>query len=186
MPSTFSRDSTRRPSWLSSEFLFRTFLVKHRRRPSTHLLSLLSFRAAITAAKAIPVVVGDRQKVKGSDGVVHKGDFTLETSRSTHFDAIAIVGGSGDNYASKLNVGRLVHAAREAYMHQKAIMVLGQAVDWLAQAALPGQGLDLSGQDGVSDGIIYSRAMPVSSLKTFLDVVAKHRVWSRDVSTVAA
>lgn len=71
-------------------------------------------------------------------------------------------------------------------MHQKAIMVLGQAVDWLAQAALPGQGLDLSGQDGLSDGIVYSRAMPVSSLKTFLDVVANHRVWSRDVSTVAA
>lgn len=76
-------------------------------------------RAAITAAGAIPLVVGDRQKVRGSDGALHPGQFTLETSRSTHFDAVAFVGGEGANYASKLNSGRMVHAAREAFMHHK-------------------------------------------------------------------
>lgn len=65
-------------------------------------------------------------------------------------------------------------------------MVLGQAVDWLAAHVLPMQGLDLAGPDGVSAGVVFSRGMPVSSLKTFLDLVAKHRVWDRDVATVAA
>lgn len=46
--------------------------------------------AAFTAAGIIPAVVGTRQKTKGSDGMLHKGHFTLETSRSTHFDAIIV------------------------------------------------------------------------------------------------
>ena len=46
--------------------------------------------AALKAAGVMPMIVGTRQKTKGSDGVEHKGEFTLETCRSTHFDAIMI------------------------------------------------------------------------------------------------
>jgi catalase len=154
--------------------------------PGFDVKAVEAVKAALTAAKATPMIVGDRQKVKGSDGAAHAGQFTLETSRSTHFDAVVVVGGEGGDYASKLNSGRMVHVVREAFMHHKAIMVLGQAVDWAANLVLPAQGLDLSGQDGNSAGVVFSRNMPAETLKTFVDLVANHRVWDRDVATVAA
>lgn len=143
-------------------------------------------KAALTGAGAMAMVVGDRAKVKGSDGAAHASQFTLETSRSTHFDAVVVVGGESADYASKLNSGRMVHVVREAFMHHKAIMVLGQAVDWAANLVLPAQGLDLSGQDGNSAGVVFSRNTPAKALETFVDLVANHRVWDRDVATVAA
>lgn len=95
------------------------------------------------------------------------------------------MGGAGD-YQSKLNVGRLKHAALEAYGHHKAIFVQGQAVQWLTDVCLPGQGLSIAGDSGVSDGVVYAHTTPgPSDIANFINLVANHRVWDRDTSTVA-
>jgi len=153
--------------------------------------AFLAVKTALTAAGAIPLAVGEKQKVKGSDGQLHKGDFTFETCRSTMFDAVIVFGG-GAGYESKLKVGRVVHAVREAYMHQKAIGVHGQAVDWFLKSVLPEE-IDATTVTSSTEaapivkGVVFSKDLPaVDFNEKFISTLAAHRVWDRDVSGVAA
>lgn len=165
---------------------------------------MLKLQAEISALGSIPIVVGPRKgsiqssAKSGGGGVSVTAQFTFETSRSTHFDAVLFAGGEGDAYVRQLATsGRLIHAAREAFMHYKTIGAYGLAADWLRNVALPGeigQGAqgEGDGEVGSAGGIVLSEgegegeAVVSSFAEKFLGEVAKHRAWERDVSRIAA
>ena len=72
-------------------------------------------------------------------------------------------------------------------MHQKTVAATGNAVKWLTTMCLPG---DCSFQGGVTvdNGVILAEDVGTGAEfnKKFLDGVAAHRVWSREVSHIAA
>jgi len=94
----------------------------------------------------------------------------------------------------------VIHAAREAYAHQKTIGVSGTAVEWLIKFVLAGENLELlvaaandtdagaGGVDVLAPGLVVDASgVPSPKLmEKFLAEVGKHRAWGRDVSGVAA
>ncbi len=118
--------------------------------------------------------------------------FTLETCRSTYFDAIAIFGSSEESYAQKLRKnGRITHFLREAYMHQKAVFLHGQAIDWAKSVGLPGEfsanvgtGSEIEVEQGVA--FIPTAGLGVQLTQTVMGEMAKHRCWARETSHIAA
>ncbi|ORX36760.1 catalase-like domain-containing protein [Kockovaella imperatae] len=150
--------------------------------------------AAISAAmQAVPMMVKyvgpGTGPVKSSSGETVTAEFTFENSRSTYFDAVLFVGSpaSDQSYLKSAKNGRLIHAAREAFMHQKTVGATGNMVGWLATMCLPGDvqvSQDVQDQTGVVTAVNVGSGAQFA--KTFIDGVAKHRVWERDVSHIAA
>ncbi|KAG8911670.1 hypothetical protein FRC00_006039 [Tulasnella sp. 408] len=153
-------------------------------------------KAAFTGMGIIVAVVGPRKdKIKShTDGAFLEAQFTFETCRSTLFDAVFFVGGSGAEYDKLKRQGRWLYAAREAFMHFKTVGASGSAVEWLAKYALPGEIDHLVGklkEDGVAveQGVVVagSQLKEVPALvKCLSEEIAKHRAWGRDVSAIAA
>ena len=76
-------------------------------------------------------------------------------------------------------------------MHCKAIYVQGQACQWIIQTCLPAElsaeGAQSSAELHVENGVVFApSSVGEKSLSTFIELVANHRVWDRDVSSVAA
>lgn len=136
------------------------------------------------------IVSAQTGAVKSASGGSLDAEFNFENSRSTHFDAIIFAGGSTDAYAKKLKTGRLIHAAREAFMHQKAIGATGNTVEWLVDIALPGEFSAGVKTGGISleKGVLIAPDVGVGAefSKSFLESLAKHRVWEREVEHIAA
>ena len=131
--------------------------------------------------------------VESGNGGSLDSQFNFENCRSTHFDSIVFVGAAPGKdeaaYAKKLKTGRLIHAAREAYMHQKAIAVTGNAVQWLDEVCLPGEfSKAKQGGNQQENGVLlgHDTALGAEFVKSFIDAVAKHRVWDREVEHIAA
>ena len=151
-------------------------------------------QTAFNAGGIIAQIVGPRKGVATSGKLSLETQFTLETCRSTHFDAIFFVGGSGDAYARLLRNGRWLHAAREAFMHLKTIGASGSAVEWLNRYALPGEienvVAELKDKGVVAEsGIVLAEGSFTDApalVKSLTSELAKHRAWARDVSAVAA
>ncbi|KPV72577.1 uncharacterized protein RHOBADRAFT_55678 [Rhodotorula graminis WP1] len=168
--------------------------------------------AAVTALGSIPNVIGSRKgpcyprgtKRGDSDakGVINS-NFTLETARSTLFDAIFIPDGD-EAFLKELSSGRGLHWIREAFAHFKTIAAVGASVPVFAHKALPGitdYKADLSAAYSEKNGVVLAENLPnddaslwakvtgVADLggfgKAFIDAVAKHRHWDRDISSVA-
>ncbi|KAG8939232.1 hypothetical protein FRC04_006809 [Tulasnella sp. 424] len=153
-------------------------------------------KGAFEGMGIITAVVGPRRgKINSSTtGTFLETQFTFETCRSTLFDAVFFVGGSGPEYEKLKRQGRWLHAAREAFMHFKTVGASGSAVNWLSRYALPGEMDQLVGdlkEDGVvaEQGIVLSgsklKEIP-SLIKKLSDEMAKHRAWGRDISAIAA
>lgn len=155
-----------------------------------------ALKAALTAASVIPMVVsGATGPVQSANGGSLDAQFNFENSRSTHFDSIVFIGsGAADGsdesaaYAKKLKAGRTIHAVREAYMHQKAVGATGNAVGWVRDTCLPGEfSGDKAGiqqENGVLLG--YEAGTGVQFASMFIEAVAKHRVWDREIGHIAA
>jgi len=151
-------------------------------------------KTAFFAGGVIPMIIGPRKGTVNSGSTYLNTDFTYETCRSTHFDAIFFVGGSGEEYAKLRKNGRWLHAAREAYMHKKTVGASGSAVDWFVKYALPGEVDHLVPslkQDGVSAelGVVLAGSSLTDAPKLVMalsEEMAKHRAWVRDVSAIAA
>lgn len=154
-------------------------------------------QAEVLALGSIPMLVGPRKgMVKSAAGIPMPTSFTFEGCRSTYFDALFFPSGGNSEseqaaYSAKLaKSGRLIHAAREAYSHFKTIGACGLAVDWLRNVALPGE-IGGTFEGVVAENGIVLCAQDLESVastftNTFLNEVAKHRAWNRDVSRVAA
>ncbi|WWC60089.1 uncharacterized protein I303_102653 [Kwoniella dejecticola CBS 10117] len=148
----------------------------------------LAFSAAGMMVKFVGPGTG---KVEAGNGQTQIAEFTFENSRSTHFDALIFIGGDSDDYTKKLKNGRLIHAAREAYMHLKAIAATGNAVGWLTDLALPGDlPADAKTKSEITqaNGVLLAPSVGVGAefSEKFIDAVAKHRVWDREVDHIAA
>lgn len=115
----------------------------------------------------------------------------MQNSRSTYFDSVIFIGGPGDEYAKKLKVGRLIHAVREAYAHFKTVGATGNAVQWITDICLPG---DFSPSAKTAAGIVQEHGcvlapnpgVGVQFGEAYIENLAKHRYWARDVSHIAA
>ncbi|WVQ79074.1 hypothetical protein IAT38_001168 [Cryptococcus sp. DSM 104549] len=149
---------------------------------------------AFEAAGVIVMIIGPNLgPIKASNGESLPATFSFEGCRSTFFDALLFVGGPDAAYPAKLKQGRLIHAARESYMHLKAIGVLGNAAAWVTDICLPG---DFTGKvkEGTGlveeNGVLFAPGAGVVEegkfAKQFLESVAKHRVWDREVAHIAA
>lgn len=156
-----------------------------------------ALKASLTAAGVIAMIVSSATgPVQSANGGSLDAQFNFENCRSTHFDSIVFIGsGSSDpseqeGYAKKLKNGRLIHAAREAYMHQKAIGTTGNAVGWLMDMCLPGEFGVMKDGEGIKqeNGVLLAgnAGTGVEFAGMFVDAVAKHRVWDREVGHIAA
>ncbi|WVR03995.1 hypothetical protein IAU60_000994 [Kwoniella sp. DSM 27419] len=149
-------------------------------------------KLALTAAGVmVKFVAPGTGKVEAGNGQTQISEFTFENSRSTYFDALIFIGGDSDDYPKKLKNGRLIHAAREAYMHLKCVAATGNAVGWLTDVCLPGDlPADAKTKSEITqaNGVLLAPSVGTGAEFTmkFVDAVAQHRVWDREVSHIAA
>jgi len=140
-------------------------------------------------------IVGPVKGQVSSGSVTVQTQFTFETCRSTHFDGLIFVGPQDENdieYTDKLRKqGRIRHAAIEGFFHQKPLLAHGQCIPWIADLALPGEfsasvktGEDIKEEKGVL--FVPSAGFGVEMIKQWTDLLAKHRVWDREVDHIAA
>ena len=165
-----------------------------------------------TAMGLIVMLVGSRHGPVWADGVTPgdekaagdlRCDFTIESCRSTFFDALAFCGGS-ETYLKNVGQGRVVHFAREAYAHFKPIALTGGSVGWFAHKVLPGHtdfkadraeayteknGIVMAPNLIGGDSSIWEKATGAGAAagfgKAFLDAIGQHRHWGREVDDVA-
>jgi catalase len=131
--------------------------------------------------------------VKSSSGQTLDAQFTFENSRSTYFDCVVFPGGpnDSDDYAKKFKNGRLIHVIREQYMHLKTIGATGNAIPWVADMCLPGEfsaEVKTSSDVVQENGCVFATNVGtgVEFAKKYIDGVAQHRCWDREVSHIAA
>ncbi|GAA5972111.1 hypothetical protein JCM3765_003423 [Sporobolomyces pararoseus] len=175
-------------------------------------LQVAGMVAAIGAIGSIPNVIGTRKGPAYPRGV-KKGDskasgviqtnFTLESARSTLFDAVFIPDGD-ENFVKQLETGRALHWIRECTGHFKTIGAVGASIPVIAHKALPGDTdlhADLSQAYSSKKGFVLAQNLAsdeasmwqkVKGAKdlagfgyAFIDAVSKHRHWDRDVSAIA-
>jgi catalase len=104
---------------------------------------------------------------------------------------MAFFGGSDDSYVKKLNSGRIIHFLRESYMHQKTILLHGNAIKWGTTVGLPGEfsaDVGSTGEIQLEKGVLFvpSAGIGAQMVKQLMDEMAKHRCWEREVSHIAA
>ncbi|GJN93045.1 hypothetical protein Rhopal_006090-T1 [Rhodotorula paludigena] len=163
--------------------------------------------AAISALGSIANVVGSRKGPcyprgtkpgdSGAKGVINS-NFTLESGRSTLFDAIFIPDGD-EKFVSELGKGRALHWIREAFGHFKTIAAVGASVPIFAHKALPGiteykaalheaysskNGVVLAENLASDESSLWAKVSGAGDLtgfgKAFIDACAKHRHWQRE------
>jgi len=156
-------------------------------------------KGALTAGKAIPLVIGARRsEIKpagGGKGV--KPDHHLEGLRSTLVDAVFVPGGA-ESIKTLSKSGRALHWLREAFGHLKAIGATGEAVELVRMAfEIPGMSINLSSdhESVESYGVVTMKSVKPESLgeaigamkgaTTFLGKfaqgIANHRCWEREL-----
>lgn len=148
-------------------------------------------KALKAAGLMVKYVAPSTGPIKGSASSV-TAEFTFENSRSTYYDTLLFIGGTSDDYVKQFKTGRLIHAAREAYMHKKAIAATGNVVPWLTDLALPGDFSDAVKTDSskvhLENGVVLATSVGTGAefATKYIDGISKHRVWERDVSHIAA
>jgi catalase len=129
--------------------------------------------------------------IKSASGQTLDAQFTFENSRSTYFDCVVFPGGPDEAYAKKFKMGRLVHVVREQYMHLKTIGATGNAIPWVADMCLPGEfseNVKTSSSVVQENGCVFTTSFGTGAefAKTYIEGVAQHRCWDREVSHIAA
>jgi catalase len=153
---------------------------------------------AISAALAIPLVIGTRRSKVTAAGGSHsvQPHHHLEGFRSVMVDAIFIPGGE-QSIATLSKSGRALHWIREAFGHLKAIGATGEAVDLVNKAiALPEVMVSSSGDVNESYGVVTLRQIKPESfteavqiaqgatgfLEKLFYAIAMHRNFDRELA----
>ena len=139
--------------------------------------SLGAVKAALVAAGASPVLVGQRLgAVTTATGDQLEADATLESEAGVVFDALVLPDGEA---AVKLLAGdaRCDEYIKLQYRHCKTILALGAS-----SALLDGAGASRNLADGSPDpGIVAAAAGDAdNAAATFIGAVALHRHWARE------
>ncbi|MFD0588135.1 catalase [Paenibacillus sp. GCM10027627] len=122
--------------------------------------------------------------VKGDDGSVLEPQQSLLTAASVLYDAVYIPGGrqSVDELLSDVKAADFV---REAFLHYKAIGASGEASPLLAAAKIIAAS-SAGGDSGVQPGVLLAGGggPDAAFAKTFVEAIASHRFWDRNVQPV--
>ncbi|MEO8627917.1 MAG: catalase HPII [Betaproteobacteria bacterium] len=135
-------------------------------------------KAALEAAGAQAKIVAPHLgTIVGSDGKPIPVDFTITNKPSVEFDALYVPGGE-QSVAALRGSGDALHYIMEAFKHNKAIAVTGDAAHLLGGAGLmskPG------GATGLPLGVVAASSdTPIASVaKDFIAAIAQHRAWAR-------
>jgi len=119
--------------------------------------------------------------LKGKDGQGILVNWTFQSTSSALFDAVYVAGGAGSVTKLKQDADA-VRFVNEAYRHCKPIAASAEGVELLQAAAYPGA-TDIIG----GDGVVTSSDTKVATLTgQFLQAIAKHRFWSRELKAMPA
>ncbi|KAJ9105362.1 hypothetical protein QFC21_001731 [Naganishia friedmannii] len=151
-------------------------------------------KAALLAKGVIVMIVGPTKGPVSSGTVSFDTQFTFETCRSTHFDAVMFIGANDDSNAQYLATlkqkGRVRHAAVEAYAHKKLVIFHGNTIGWGVDNVLPGEfSDDVKSSSGikVEKGVIFvpNAGAGIELNGTIIEEMAKHRCWERPTDHLA-
>jgi catalase len=142
--------------------------------------SAQEIHAQLVSAGAVPRYVGVRLgKVRGaSEGQALLVEVTLEAMPCVLFDALVIP----DGQAAAETLGKMGHAldfVKDQFRHCKAILALGAGADLVDSAGVPAKL-----PNGKEDlGLIIDRKLdePEEALESFMDAIAAHRAFQREM-----
>jgi catalase len=132
--------------------------------PGADAASIKAVKDALAAQGAHAKVISPTL-VAPAEGI--EPDATMLGLPSIMFDGVIVAGGK-ESAKALAESGDARHFVLEAFKHLKAIGAIGEGEDVLAAAHLP------AGDEGVAVGSDAGRVM-----KSFIDALGKHRVWSR-------
>jgi catalase len=115
--------------------------------------------------------------LKGSTGEDVKVDKNYVSAASVMYDAVLIAGGADSAGALKKH-GDAIHWINETYKHCKTVGAIGEGVEVLQMARLPG--VRIADGDGVTSdrGVVTARSVD-GFARQFADALAEYRHWER-------
>jgi catalase len=119
--------------------------------------------------------------LKGQDGQGILINWTFQSTSSALFDAVYVAGGAGSVAKLKQDADA-VRFVNEAYRHCKPIAASAEGEELLQAAAYPGA-TDIIG----AEGVVVGKADKADQLAAqFLQAIAKHRFWGRELKAMPA
>lgn len=128
----------------------------------------------------VEVISAAAGTIQAADGSTIEVDRAAPNAPPVIYDAVFVPG--GDSVAALLGSGLARAFVTEQYAHRKLIAAAGNGVDLLKSADFCRDGADPASLPGV----IVAAGVDGDFLSTFTAGVAKHRVWERSPSGVAA
>ncbi|HET9504584.1 MAG TPA: catalase [Hymenobacter sp.] len=119
--------------------------------------------------------------LKGSDGQGILINWTFQSTSSALFDAVYVAGGAGSVAKLKQDADA-VRFVNEAYRHCKPIAAAAEGEELLQAAAYPGA-TDIIGAEGV---VVGQSGQADQLAAQFLQAIAKHRFWGRELKAMPA
>ncbi|MDT0317623.1 catalase [Streptomyces millisiae] len=150
---------------------------------------VLALREAMARGGAVPEVLAPHAgELRTTDGGTVTVDRAMSTMASTMYDAVCVPGGP-DSARALAGDGLALHYVAEAFKHGKGIAAVGSGISLLGALNLPGLRLSADG-DGVVDDHGVVTAADGADLDavtaTLADIIAEHRVWTRDQDATPA
>jgi catalase len=138
--------------------------------------------ATLMAAGAQTAIVATHLgALKGKDGKSILANWTFQSTSSALFDAVYVAGGADSVQKLKQDFDA-VRFVNEAYRHCKPLAAIAEGVELLQAAAYPGAE-DILSAEGVLTGT-EDKADDLT--QQFMQAIAQHRFWSRELTAVPA
>ncbi|WP_139070055.1 catalase [Bacillus sp. FJAT-27225] len=124
---------------------------------------------ALKAEGVLPKIISENLgTIRGTDDFELPVEFSYLTADSVIFDAIYIVGGGAEN-SPKLKK-KALEFVQEAFEHYKPIGATHAGAEVVSQAGIVGQ-----------PGVITAGAGPAEFAAQFVQAIAEHRFWEREI-----
>lgn len=122
------------------------------------------------------LVAAELGEITADDGEVYLAGLSILTAASVLFDAVYVAGGeAAPGWLAEADAIELV---RDAYKHCKPVAATGEGVQLLEAARIPVGGPD--DPDPADDATIVAAKVTRRVTRRFTDVMAQHRLWSRE------
>ncbi|MFC5749632.1 catalase [Actinomadura rugatobispora] len=142
---------------------------------------------ALTNAGAVVEVLAAKDgTIQAGNGASVEVTRAMSTVASVLYDAVLIPGGAESARTLKSD-GLAVHFVAEAFKHGKAIGAVGDGIEVLERAGLPGVAYAGNGDGTRSDRGVVTRRGPADDFAPrLIEAIAAHRHWDRDRDAVPA
>jgi catalase len=132
---------------------------------------------ALVGEGAAAVLVGPHVgPVLGDDGKAYSPPFSILTTSSVLFDAVAVADGA--HAADWTREGDAVEFVKDAYKHCKAVAASGDGIRLLEAAGISVRGPD--GDHPADAATAVGDRLTRQVIGRFLTAMADHRLWSRE------